>query len=186
MANFCPECGQTTIKIQDGSNALDACPDGHFIELAETAVGIGALIIQDDKVLLIERAKPEGLWALPSGWINFGESLSQAVEREVREETALEVEAIGVLSVAIRSTEVRNEMYVRLLCELKSGLPKADNQEVLQACFIHPDEFNTLKLSPLDKRFIQAYFRQKPKPMQAAEKLAEMPNVSMFSLLEEG
>lgn len=186
MGNFCPECGQATIKVQDGTKTLDACPDGHFIEVAETAVGVGALVIQDNKVLLIERAKPEGLWALPSGWLHFGESLSEAVEREVMEETALEVEALGILSMATRSTTVRNEMYIRFLCKLKAGSPKADNYEVLQAQFVHPDNFEHFNLSPLDKRFIEAYLKQNPEPMKAATTLAEMPNVSMFSLLEEG
>lgn len=185
MANFCPECGQATIKIQDGSKYLDACPDGHFIELAETAVGVGALLIQEDKVLLVERARPEGLWALPSGWINYGESLSQAVEREVKEETALEVEALGILSVATRSTALRNEMYIRFLCGLKAGSPKADKHEVLQACFVHPDEFDTLKFSPLDRRFIDSYLKQKPEPMKVVASIAEMPAVSIFSLLKE-
>jgi ADP-ribose pyrophosphatase YjhB (NUDIX family) len=185
MANFCPECGQATIKIQDGLKELDACPDGHFIEVPQTAVGVGALIVHDEKVLLIERARPAGLWALPSGWINFGESLSQALEREVLEETALEVEALGILSVAIRSTAIRNEMYIRFLCELKAGSPRADKQEVLQAAFVHPCDFDTLNLSLLDKRFIQAYLQQRPKPMQVANMLAEMPGISMFSLLKE-
>ncbi|MBC7104774.1 MAG: NUDIX domain-containing protein, partial [Firmicutes bacterium] len=57
-------------------------------------VGVGAVVIEGGRVLLIERgAEPaKGLWSVPGGLVDPGESLKDAVAREVREECGLEVE----------------------------------------------------------------------------------------------
>jgi 8-oxo-dGTP diphosphatase len=54
---------------------------------------IGALVLKDQKVLLVKRSQSpsKGLWALPGGKINLGETLQQAVMREVFEETGVSV-----------------------------------------------------------------------------------------------
>ena len=66
-----------------------------------TLVGVGAVILKAGKVLLILRRHPPnaGLWSLPGGLIELGESPAEAIEREVREETGLRVHVKGVLNV---------------------------------------------------------------------------------------
>lgn len=56
-------------------------------------VAVGALVIKDQKVLLVKRNQPpaKGLWALPGGKVNLGETLQQAVIREIFEETAVTI-----------------------------------------------------------------------------------------------
>ena len=66
-------------------------------------VGVGAVVWNDrDEVLLIRRAQPprENEWSLPGGKVEFGESLRAALVREVREETRLDVEILGLIDVA--------------------------------------------------------------------------------------
>ena len=64
-------------------------------------VGVGALIFQGDRILMAQRGKPplQGLWSLPGGLVETGESLADAVCREVREETGLMVRPLGVIEI---------------------------------------------------------------------------------------
>lgn len=58
-------------------------------------VGVGALVIHEDQVLLVRRgvAPSEGLWAVPGGSLELGETLQAGAERETLEETGVEVRA---------------------------------------------------------------------------------------------
>ena len=58
-------------------------------------VGIGAVVIRDGKVLLIRRgvAPGRGLWAVPGGSLELGETLQQGAEREILEETGITIRA---------------------------------------------------------------------------------------------
>ena len=64
-------------------------------------LGVGALIFERDRILLVERGRQplKGYWSLPGGVLETGENLEQAVMREVREETGLEVQPLGVLEI---------------------------------------------------------------------------------------
>jgi ADP-ribose pyrophosphatase YjhB (NUDIX family) len=65
-------------------------------------VGAGAVVHGEHKVLLVKRKYPpnEGRWALPGGLVELGERVQDAVVREVKEETGLEVVLEGLLDVA--------------------------------------------------------------------------------------
>ncbi len=64
-------------------------------------IGVGALIFQRGRILMAQRGKEpmKGSWSLPGGLVEVGESLGDAVRREVREETGLEVRPSGILEV---------------------------------------------------------------------------------------
>jgi len=106
-------------------------------------VGVGAVIVDgrldDHRVLLIRRGQPPllGEWSLPGGVLECGETLCEAVVREAREETGLEVEAcemLGVYERVIRSAEGRvryHYVLVDFLCrpvggDLRAGSDAAD------------------------------------------------------------
>ena len=69
-------------------------------------IGIGAVIVQDGKVLLVKRkfAPLAGEWSLPGGGVEVGETLDACVVREMREETGLDVEVGPVIEVFDRIT----------------------------------------------------------------------------------
>jgi ADP-ribose pyrophosphatase YjhB (NUDIX family) len=117
MAKFCPECGKLTIKIKDGYLLRDACPDAHFVQFARTKIGVGAMIIRDGTILLIERGIPPiGLWTLVSGHIEENETLDKAIIREVKEEVGMDVLPQGIVFVRNMQEGGKNDVYVIFLC----------------------------------------------------------------------
>jgi len=68
---------------------------GNHIYPASPRVGVGALVIHEGKVLLVKRGAPpnKGLWAVPGGSLELGESLRECAERETFEETGVVIRA---------------------------------------------------------------------------------------------
>ena len=64
-------------------------------------VGVGGVVIRDGHALLIRRGHEplKGEWSIPGGTVKLGETLEQGVRRELKEETGLDVEPVGVLEV---------------------------------------------------------------------------------------
>jgi ADP-ribose pyrophosphatase YjhB (NUDIX family) len=96
-------------------------------------VGVGAVIVNNHRVLLIRRGQAPllGEWSLPGGVLECGESLREAVAREAREETGLEVETgemLGVYERVIRDDKGGTRYHYVLLdflCRPLSGDLKA-------------------------------------------------------------
>jgi len=74
----------------------------HYPELP--VVGVGGIVLAGDQVLLVKRgAEPsKGIWSIPGGAVEVGESLAQACAREVLEETALQVSVGSMVEVIER------------------------------------------------------------------------------------
>ncbi|MFI5113676.1 MAG: NUDIX hydrolase [Terriglobales bacterium] len=123
-------------------------------------VGVGAVIVQESRVLLIRRGQPPllGEWSLPGGVLECGETLREATIREAREETGLTVEAgemLGVYERIIRSEDGRSEdgrvryhyVLIDFLCRRISGDLKAAS-DAADVRWFAPEELDALKLRP--------------------------------------
>jgi len=117
-------------------------------------VGVGAVIVQDQRVLLVRRGQPPllGEWSLPGGVLECGETLHEAVAREAREETGLLVEPgemLGVYERVIRDDERRvryHYVLIDFLCRPVGGDLKAGSDAADVRWFTH-DELPALNLA---------------------------------------
>ena len=99
-------------------------------------VGVGAVIIENARVLLVKRAHPplKAQWSIPGGVLEVGEMVREAAIREVREETGLIVEPgdlLGVYDRVLRNAEQRVQYHyvlIDFLCRPAGGeLQAADD-----------------------------------------------------------
>jgi ADP-ribose pyrophosphatase YjhB (NUDIX family) len=122
-------------------------------------VGIGGVVIEDGRALLIKRASEplRGHWSIPGGTLELGESLQAGVTRELQEETGLEVRVLDVIEVfdrifpaepALPGDSPRGPRFhyviVDYLCERISGEPRAggDASDVVLAAADELDKFH--------------------------------------------
>ena len=91
-------------------------------------MGVGGVVVHEGRVLLIRRGKQPlyGRWVVPGGTVELGEPLAEALVREMREETGLEVEPIELLTVFDRIERdgervLYHYVIVDYLCRWRSG-----------------------------------------------------------------
>ncbi len=70
-------------------------------ESSGPTVGVGAVVLKDDALLMVQRGREpgRGLWSLPGGRVEHGEYLTDAVAREIREETGVAIRVKDLLGI---------------------------------------------------------------------------------------
>ena len=128
--------------------------------------GVAATVISDGKVLLVMRANEpaRGKWGLPGGVVELGERVDDAVIREVKEETGLNVRPIRMLTVydsIVRDEEQKVRFHyvlVEMLCEVDHGSPEALS-DALDVRWVPLDELDSVDLTSGAKRLLEQVVR---------------------------
>ncbi|GAA3406822.1 NUDIX hydrolase [Paenibacillus hodogayensis] len=96
---YCPVCGTALTGTYVMGKSYRHCPEGHYTFYPGQSVGAVALLAEQGNILLERRAIEPGygMWALPGGMAERGESMEQCMMREVFEETGLLVEPVRLL-----------------------------------------------------------------------------------------
>ena len=135
VANFCPNCG-TALELKDRHGRLrPVCPACGFIFYHDPKVAVVAVVIKDDKVLLVKRAfdPGKGKWACPAGFVDYDEPPSFAVVRETYEETGLRVQSDHVLQVFPKKDHGLANIVIAYRCSVLGGtLQAGDDAEQAQ------------------------------------------------------
>ena len=138
-------------------------------------MGVGAVIVDRDRVLLVRRGQEplKGEWSLPGGVLELGETLEQGVRREVLEETGLQVEVVSVVEVLDRivsqlgdpagrdeAEEIRIRFHYVLidyLCRVLSGELSASS-DADDARWVMRDALDEFKLTSVTTAVIEKAF----------------------------
>lgn len=145
---------------------------------ARPYLAASAAIVRDGKILVVRRARPpaHGLFTLPGGVVETGETLTQAVTREVSEETGLTIEPValaGFRETIVRDAQTRVERHFVILCfaaRWRAG-EAVLNEELSEARWIDPAELAELSTTPGLAEIVAAAF----------DRLAEAGDTQMAS-----
>ena len=129
-------------------------------------LAVSAAIVRAGQILVVRRARApaDGLFSLPGGVVELGETLMQAVAREVREETNLTIEPVGLAGFREAITRDRDDRVERHFVILPfaarwlAGEPLL-NEELSEARWLHPAELAGLPTTPGLAEIVAAAFR---------------------------
>ena len=132
-------------------------------------LAVRGLVWRDGQVLLVRMnyGPLKGKWLVPGGLVNPDETVLEAVVREVREESGVEMAVTGVLGLRHYVTETQNNLLTILVGRYVGGEPCADGREVNDARFFTVQEALALEnLYPVARLAI-TLFRQGAMGLQA-------------------
>ena len=128
-------------------------------------VGVGAVVIQDGKILLVKRAFDPGAgkWSVPGGLVELGEKLSDACVREAEEETGLKIQVLELINVfdMIDKEESGAVQYHYVLVDFlakPTGGELRPNAEVTELRWVTRDEMKNLNMTRTARRAIDELF----------------------------
>ena len=130
-------------------------------------LAVSAAIIRDGQVLIVRRSRPpaHGMFTLPGGVVEAGETLFEAVVREVEEETALVIAPVGLVGfreVIVRDDEDRVARHFVILpfaARWISGEPRL-NEELAEAHWLRPSELAGLQTTEGLAEIVAAAFER--------------------------
>ena len=134
-------------------------------------LAVSAAIVRDGKILIVRRARPpaNGVFTLPGGVVETGETLTEAVTREVREETGLAIEPVGLAGfreTISRDGDDRVERHFVILCfaaHWRGGEPVL-NEELSEAHWLDPAALADLPTTPGLTDIVEAAFKRLKQP----------------------
>ena len=129
-------------------------------------VDVRGAVIRDGKILLIQE-RADGMWAMPGGWADLGDSPASMVEREVWEESGFRVKAGKVVAIIDANRLEPMEFYhaykIIFLCKLLNGEPRT-NYETLAVAFFDRDHLPPLSFYRTNESMLQEVFAHVENP----------------------
>lgn len=124
---------------------------------ATPKIDIRAAIVENNKILLVQE-KMDNKWAMPGGWADVGESPTEAIIRETKEESGLNIipkKVIGLYDANRegRPLELFHAYKIVFLCEKVGGIPKISS-ETIAVDYFSFDRLPPLSISRTDEKHI--------------------------------
>lgn len=140
---------------------------------ATPKIDVRAVVFKDNKLLLAKETQ-DGLWSIPGGWADIGYSAAENAEKEVLEETGLEVKATRLLALTDRRKHPHPAMFLHVYkaffwCELIGGELKP-SIETSEVGFFGRNELPPISTARVTETQIHQFF----------ELLQELPESTYF------
>jgi NADH pyrophosphatase NudC (nudix superfamily) len=160
---YCPFCGAEGLAQQTAKRmACGACGGEMFVNPAAAA---GALVVDEAGRLLVgvranEPAK--GTWDLPGGFAEPGESIEEAIRREVREETGLDVEGLEYFGTEPNVYPYKGVRYptcdLAFVCRPAPGSEARPSHELSEVLWVPRDEVDPSRFGlPSVRRLVERW-----------------------------
>lgn len=132
---------------------------------------VTAFVVNDRGELLLERRSDNGRWGMPGGTLEIGENLAEAVVREVREETGIDVVVVGLVGtysnpghvIEFSDGEVRQEFSLCFRARPIGGSLSASS-ESFEVRWVPRVELDALDIAPTTRFRLDHGFRAETEP----------------------
>lgn len=121
------------------------------------SLGVGAVVLHNDRILLVRNTYGAGSWVIPGGYVEPSETIEAAIAREVLEETGVATNLVGLIGVRHRVVpdEDNNAYFIFLLRALSDEI-QIDDVEISEAKFLPlPAALQLDHLNPLTKILLE-------------------------------
>ncbi len=128
---YCPKCATPLHTRPIGDKPRRVCPACHYVYFTDPKVGVGVLVVENGRLLLIRRSvdPQKGKWSVPAGFVDSGEDPQKTAVRETWEETHLEVTITGLEDVYFnpetKSGQAGASIFIMYHAKLLGGVLQA-------------------------------------------------------------
>ena len=132
---------------------------------SQPVAAVGAIVFRDNRVLLVRRGQPpsQDLWAIPGGRVEIGETLQEAAEREILEETGITIKALDpvyTFDYIERDGSARTRYHyviVDLMANYVGGEPRAGD-DAAEARWVSSEEMGDLTVSSTTVGLLKTHY----------------------------
>ena len=154
--------------MSEGGIPTDAVPEG----TDKPTIRVAGLLVHEARILMVEQGRgEETYWLLPGGGVQFGETLSDALRRELQEELGLRVGVQRLVAIveSLSPDPDYAKHVIHLVFEISASpeaLPEPQEVKVLNAAYLDELQLQSADVRPPITEFLSACVREMPSSPQ--------------------